>query len=139
MTPKFLKPALQALLLSFAVLAAAPAMADQIDDAGFFVRQHYLDFLERPADAPGEAHWTGEITQCNGEPSCVAGKRIDVARAFFFSSDFINLEQSQDPYGRRRLDDSVRNTADYNEAFVDAAYRRIGRCSGQPRTRSWPT
>ncbi len=46
---------------------------------------------------------------------------------FFFSDEFINLEQSRDPYGRRRLDASARNTADYNQAFVDAAYRRYWR------------
>lgn len=125
MTPRLCRSALQAcLFLSLALLAAAPATAAQIDDPGFFVRQHYLDFLERAADAPGEAFWTGEITQCGGDPACMARKRIDVARAFFFSTDFINLEQQQDPYGRRRLDDSARNTPDYNEAFVDAAYRR---------------
>jgi len=129
MISKFTRYGLLVLLaLSVALLAAAPALAaNPIDDAGAFVRQHYLDFLERTADASGEAFWTGQITQCNGDASCVANKRVDVARAFFFSDEFINVEQSHDPYGRRRLDASVRNTADYNEAFVDAAYRRYWR------------
>jgi hypothetical protein len=121
------------------LLGASPALAaNPIDDAGAFVRQHYLDFLERTADSPGEAFWTGEITQCGGDASCVARKRVDVARAFFFSSDFIDLEQSQDPYGRRRLADSARNSADYNEAFVDAAYRRYWRIQ-RPSWDTWVT
>jgi hypothetical protein len=128
MITKLFRHALHALLLSAVTLSAAPAMAaNQIDDANFFVRQHYLDFLERTADSSGEAFWAGQITQCNGDATCVANKRIDVARAFFFSDEFINIEQSHDPYARRRLDAGARNTADYNQAFVDAAYRRYWR------------
>ena len=127
MISKFTRYGLHALLLSAVLLTASPSLANQIDDANFFVKQHYLDFLERAADAPGEAFWASPITQCNGEPACVSRKRVDVARAFFFSGEFIDLEQNRDPYYRRRLDDSVRNTADYNEAFVDAAYRRYWR------------
>jgi hypothetical protein len=127
MISKFIKHGLHALLVfSAALLAAAPALAaNPIDDSNAFVRQHYLDFLQRPADSGGEAFWAGEITQCGGDASCVARKRVDVARAFFFSSEFIDVEQSRD--GVRRLDDSLRNTAGYNEAFVDAAYRRYWR------------
>jgi hypothetical protein len=128
MISKLFKHALHALLLSIIPLSAAPALAaNPIDDASFFVRQHYLDFLERTADSGGEAFWAGQITQCNGDAACVAGKRVDVARAFFFSDELINIEQSHDPYGRRRLDAGARNTADYNQAFVDAAYRRYWR------------
>src|SRR5260370_42515257 len=36
-----------------------------IDDSDFFVQQHYIDFLRRFPDAPGFAHWNGEITMCN--------------------------------------------------------------------------
>ena len=36
-----------------------------IDDADFFAAQHYIDFLRRFPDAPGLAHWTAEITDCN--------------------------------------------------------------------------
>jgi hypothetical protein len=114
--------------LSAALFAAAPALAvNPIDDAGFFVRQHYLDFLDRTADSSGEAFWTGQITQCNGDATCVAGKRVDVARAFLYSDEFIDLEQVRDPNGLRRLAASARNTADYNQALVDAAYRRYWR------------
>lgn len=126
MISKFTRHGLHALLvLSAALLMAAPAMANPIDDANTYVRQHYRDFLEREADAPGEAFWASPIQQCNGEPTCVGNKRVDVAMAFFFSTEFIDIEAARS--GWRRLDGSLRNTADYNEAFVDAAYRRYWR------------
>ena len=37
-----------------------------IDDAQFFVRQHYIDFLNRQPDDAGLAFWTNEITSCDG-------------------------------------------------------------------------
>lgn len=79
---------------------AAPApTTNPIDDAQFFVRQHYLDFLNREPDAPGLAHWTGEITDCNdpakrqpGESlaQCTERKRANTSAAFFFSPEFQN-------------------------------------------------
>jgi Tol biopolymer transport system component len=79
---------------------AAPIPAtNPIDDAQFFVRQHYLDFLNREPDAPGLAHWTGEITEC-GDPAkrqpgeslaqCTERKRANTSAAFFFSPEFQN-------------------------------------------------
>jgi len=70
-----------------------------IDDADFFVRQHYRDFLGREADAPGEAHWTGEITMCSdsvnrlpGETGsqCIDRKRTNTSGAFYLSNEFQN-------------------------------------------------
>src|SRR5437899_2789687 len=43
------------------------ANPNQIDDAQFFARQHYLDFLNRQPDADGLGFWTNEITLCGGE------------------------------------------------------------------------
>jgi radical SAM protein with 4Fe4S-binding SPASM domain len=61
-----------------------------IDNAQFFVEQHYRDFLGRdPALDPwGVAFWTGQITQCGSNSQCVADKRVDVSRAFWESSEF---------------------------------------------------
>jgi len=41
------------------------AKPNPIDEASFFVTQHYRDFLNREPDAPGLAHWTSEITECS--------------------------------------------------------------------------
>ena len=59
-----------------------------IDQAAFFVREHYFDFLNRVPDSPGLAFWTNEITQCGSNPSCIEVKRINVSAAFFLSIEF---------------------------------------------------
>jgi hypothetical protein len=58
-----------------------------IDGASFFVRQHYLDFLNREPDPAGLAFWTNEITSCGGNAQCIEIKRINVSAAFFLSID----------------------------------------------------
>ncbi|HEY0172719.1 MAG TPA: TIGR03118 family protein [Pyrinomonadaceae bacterium] len=69
--------------------AGAPA-SNPIDDAGFFVRQHYLDFLNREPDPAGLAFWTNEINSCGAVPSCVENKRVNVSASFFLSIEFQN-------------------------------------------------
>jgi len=59
-----------------------------IDQAGFFVREHYFDFLNRVPDTSGLAFWTNEITQCGTNPQCIEVKRINVSAAFFLSIEF---------------------------------------------------
>lgn len=59
-----------------------------IDNASFFVRQHYVDFLNREPDAPGLAFWTNEITSCGANAQCVEVKRVNVSAAFFLSIEF---------------------------------------------------
>jgi hypothetical protein len=59
-----------------------------IDNASFFVRQHYLDFLNREPDPDGFAFWTNEINSCQGNAQCIETKRINVSAAFFLSIEF---------------------------------------------------
>jgi uncharacterized repeat protein (TIGR01451 family) len=59
-----------------------------IDNAGFFVRQQYLDFLGREPDAPGLAFWTAQITACGAVPACIEDRRVNVSGAFFLSIEF---------------------------------------------------
>lgn len=59
-----------------------------IDNAEFFVRQHYADFLNRVPDAEGLAFWINEITSCGADATCVEVKRINVSAAFFLSIEF---------------------------------------------------
>jgi uncharacterized protein (TIGR03118 family) len=61
-----------------------------IDDAQFFVRQQYLDFLNREPDLPGFNFWTNQITSCGADANCIAVKRINVSAAFFLSIEFQN-------------------------------------------------
>jgi hypothetical protein len=62
--------------------------SNPIDQASFFVRQHYLDFLNREPDADGLAFWSNQITQCGTDPACLELKRINVSAAFFLSIEF---------------------------------------------------
>ncbi|HEY8186816.1 MAG TPA: Calx-beta domain-containing protein, partial [Pyrinomonadaceae bacterium] len=57
-------------------------------DAVFFVRQHYLDFLNREPDPGGLAFWTDQITSCGTDQSCIEVRRINVSAAFFLSIEF---------------------------------------------------
>jgi N-acetylneuraminic acid mutarotase len=59
-----------------------------LDDAGFFVRQHYLDFLNREPDPNGFNFWKNEITSCGNDAQCIEVKRINVSAAFFLSIEF---------------------------------------------------
>ena len=59
-----------------------------VDQAGFFVRQHYIDFLNREPDASGFDFWTREITDCGTNQQCIEIKRINVSAAFFLSIEF---------------------------------------------------
>lgn len=70
-----------------------------IDDADFYTAQHYIDFLRRFPDAPGWAHWTGEITECSDvskrrpgetEAQCTDRKRTNTSAAFFLSPESQN-------------------------------------------------
>ncbi len=57
-------------------------------DADFFVRQHYLDFLNREPDPGGLAFWKNQITSCGSDQSCIELRRINVSAAFFLSIEF---------------------------------------------------
>jgi uncharacterized protein (TIGR03118 family) len=67
---------------------AAPPVTNPVDDATFFVRQQYLDFLNREPDPAGLAFWVNEITSCGGNAQCVAVKRVNVSAAFFLATEF---------------------------------------------------
>ncbi|MFL6333278.1 MAG: S8 family serine peptidase [Pyrinomonadaceae bacterium] len=57
-------------------------------NAQYFVRQHYVDFLNREPDPSGLAFWTGEIESCGADAGCREVKRINVSAAFFLSIEF---------------------------------------------------
>jgi hypothetical protein len=59
-----------------------------IDDSDSFVRQHYLDFLNRQADPSGLEFWKNEIASCAGNAQCIELKRINVSAAFYLSIEF---------------------------------------------------
>lgn len=63
----------------------------------FFVRQQYLDFLNRAADASGLSFWKNQLNECENVPlpggfttaqECREIRRINVSAAFFLSIEF---------------------------------------------------
>ena len=62
--------------------------SNPIDDAQLFVRQHYLDFLNRQPDDPGLNFWSNIITACGADANCTSAKRVQVSGAFFLSIEF---------------------------------------------------
>jgi len=61
---------------------------NRIDQTEFFVRQHYLDFLNREPDPGGFAYWTSQIQQCGNDQLCIHSRRIGVSGAFFAEQEF---------------------------------------------------
>jgi hypothetical protein len=59
-----------------------------IDTTSFFVRLHYLDFLNREPDSSGNAFWINEIDICGANAACIDNKRNNVSSAFYLSIEF---------------------------------------------------
>jgi len=74
--------------LALSGLALGATHPNRIDETRFFVRQQYLDFLSREPDQGGWDYWTGEISSCGRNQSCIRARRIVVADAFFFEPEF---------------------------------------------------
>src|SRR5205807_7800850 len=62
--------------------------ANPIDQARFFVTEHYYDFLNRQPDSSGLAFWINEIASCGSNQACIELKRINVSAAYFLSTEF---------------------------------------------------
>src|SRR5215831_8208909 len=67
-----------------------PTTLNPIDQTPFFVRQHYLDFLNRETDASGFAFWQNNIEQCGVDAQCRDVQRINTSASFFLSIEFQN-------------------------------------------------
>jgi len=89
--------------------------ANPIDGASFFVRQHYIDFLNRQPDVGGLAFWTNEITSCGTNQSCIDVKRINVSAAYFLSIEF-----QQTGYLVERIYKTAYGDATGNSTFPNA-------------------
>ena len=106
--------------------------ANPIDSPRFFVRQHYLDFLNREPDTGGLDFWTGQITQCGfRDAACIERKQVDVSLAFWYSTDFL----AQHP----GLRNPPGTSPDFNNAeFIRQAYLvYLRRPADQPGFEFW--
>src|SRR6266496_444486 len=91
-----------------------PGCSNPIDDAQFFVRQQYLDFLGREPD-PLSAEWVSLINNCTlTDTSC---DRIHVSEAFFKSPEF----QERGYFAYRFYSVSFGRKPDFAEFMPDLA------------------
>jgi hypothetical protein len=59
-----------------------------VDDTRNFVRQQYLDFLNRAPDKSGGDFWSHEVEQCGTDAACAQFRRVNTSGAFFLSIEF---------------------------------------------------
>jgi Calx-beta domain-containing protein len=62
--------------------------ANQIDSTNFYVREQYIDFLNREPDTNGFNFWVNNIDSCGADVGCREVRRIDSSAAFFISIEF---------------------------------------------------
>ncbi|MGB9178363.1 MAG: YCF48-related protein [Pyrinomonadaceae bacterium] len=68
--------------------AATAQQANPLDDAEFFVRQQYVDFLEREPEQSGLDYWSAQLKSCPEDGTCANSARISVSAAFFIEQEF---------------------------------------------------
>jgi hypothetical protein len=73
---------------AFTATLDAVISGNVIDSAGFFVRQHYLDFLGREPDESGFNFWSDQILSCGSDTACTERRTINVSAAYFLSIEF---------------------------------------------------
>ncbi len=58
------------------------ATPSPVDDATFFISQHYRDFLGREPDQLRMKSWIDELARCGSDLDCVHAGRVDASAAF---------------------------------------------------------
>jgi hypothetical protein len=66
----------------------APTQLNPNDEVRFYVRQHYVDFLNREPDPSGFDFWANQIIDCGSDQNCIADHRMNVSAAYFLSIEF---------------------------------------------------
>jgi hypothetical protein len=84
-----------------------------IDDADFFVFQHYVDFLNRMPEPGGYAGWQAVLNGC--VPVTASCDRIHVSAAFFQSPEF----QDRGYFAYRQYSVAFGRKPDFNEFMPD--------------------
>lgn len=84
-----------------------------IDDADFFVFQHYVDFLNRMPEPGGYAGWQAVLNGC--VPVTASCDRIHVSGAFFQSPEF----QERGYFAYRQYSVAFARKPDYTEFIPD--------------------
>jgi hypothetical protein len=70
-------------------ISPATTCSNPIDCPEFFVRQHYLDFLNREPETGGLAAWLSVLNNCTvGDQVCQHEQRLTTSAAFIRSAEF---------------------------------------------------
>jgi glucose/arabinose dehydrogenase len=59
-----------------------------VDTPEYFVRQHYVDFLNREPDESGFNFWSDQMISCGSDTVCLERRRVNVSAAYFLSIEF---------------------------------------------------
>ena len=124
----------------------APPITNPLDnsDARFFVRQHYIDFLNREPDQSGSDFWSHQISDCGTNQACIELKRINVSGAFFLSIEFQETGYLVERMYKAAYGDATGNSTfngahqlpvpivRFNEFLVDSQQIGRGVVIGQP-------
>jgi hypothetical protein len=72
-----------------AAFTGSPAAGgNPLDTPEYFVRQHYLDFLNREPEESGFNFWSDQILSCGADADCAERRAINVSAAYFLSTEF---------------------------------------------------
>jgi hypothetical protein len=93
---------------TFTAARDAIIVGNAIDTADYFVRQHYVDFLNREPDQSGFNFWGDQIRSCGADSGCIERRTINVSAAYFLSIEFQQTGGLVDglyrvSYGRRPM------------------------------------
>jgi hypothetical protein len=78
----------QATEATFGATVANSGLVNPLDTPEYFVRQHYVDFLNREPDEAGFNFWSDQIIECSTDQNCFERRRENVSAAFFLSIEF---------------------------------------------------
>ncbi|MGH9871610.1 MAG: DUF4214 domain-containing protein [Pyrinomonadaceae bacterium] len=86
----------------------ASGFVNPIATPEYFVRQHYLDFLNREPEESGFNFWSDQILSCGADAECIERRTINVSVAYFLSIEFQQTGGLVDSlyrasYGRRPM------------------------------------
>jgi hypothetical protein len=88
------------------------------DEARFFVRQHYYDFLSRYPDSGGWDYWSNLLIECGTNATCLNSRRIAVSNQFFYELEF----QQTGAYVYRLYREAFGNNQPFPNANADPSH-----------------
>jgi hypothetical protein len=78
----------QATEATFGATVASSGLVNPLDTPEYFVRQHYIDFLNREPDEAGFNFWSDQIIGCGADQNCISRRKENVSAAYFLSIEF---------------------------------------------------